>query len=103
MARLLWSSRASRDLSRLHEFLARNNPHAAIEAIAAIRESVLEPMVFPAAGRAVETSSHEREWLVGYGNSGYVIRYEFDGTLVTITAVRHMREAGFKIDPAGRP
>lgn len=36
-----------------------------------------------------------REWLVDFGDSGYVVLYRYDRHLVIIVAVRHQREAGF--------
>lgn len=36
-----------------------------------------------------------RDWPLDFGDSGYVVRYRFDGELVTIMAVRHQKEAGF--------
>lgn len=47
-------------------------------------------------GRHVENMPDEcREWLIGFGDSGYVVRYHFDGETVTILAVRHQKELGF--------
>ncbi|XXG19477.1 MAG: type II toxin-antitoxin system RelE/ParE family toxin [Ferrovum myxofaciens] len=43
---------------------------------------------------------HEyREWLIDFGDSGYVARYRFDGETVTILAVRHQKEAGYYQPP----
>jgi len=36
-----------------------------------------------------------REWLIDFGDSGYVARYHIDGDAVTILAIRHQKEAGF--------
>ncbi|MEZ0472915.1 hypothetical protein [Luteimonas salinilitoris] len=36
-----------------------------------------------------------REWLIGFGNSGYVALYRFDGDSVSILAVRHQKETGY--------
>lgn len=30
-----------------------------------------------------------REWLVDFGDSGYVVRYRIDSDAITILAVRH--------------
>jgi len=36
-----------------------------------------------------------REWLIDFGDSGYVVLYRYDGETAVILAVRHQREAGF--------
>lgn len=36
-----------------------------------------------------------REWLIGFGNSGYIVLYRFDGDRVSILAVRHQKETGY--------
>ena len=35
-----------------------------------------------------------REWLISFGDSGYVALYRFDGEEAVILAIRHQREAG---------
>jgi plasmid stabilization system protein ParE len=87
---------ALEDLSRLYAFLVTKSPGAATNAIAAIRHGVLELERFPAAGRLTPTGGpRQREWLISYSNSGYVVRYEIDGDTVIVAAVRHMRENRF--------
>lgn len=50
----------------------------------------------PQIGRLVEDMPDEyREWLIDFGDSGYVARYRFDGETVTILAVRHQKEVGY--------
>jgi hypothetical protein len=36
-----------------------------------------------------------REWLVAFGDSGYLVLYHYDGQSTAILAVRHQREAGY--------
>ena len=36
-----------------------------------------------------------REWLINFGDSGYVALYCFDGNTAVIVAVRHQREVGY--------
>lgn len=97
MPRLRWSQNAIRDLKRLHDFLSSKNPDAARRAIAAIRAGVKRLSRFPQMGRPVEELDAEfREWVIEFGNGGYVALYRFDGKEVTILAVRHGRESGFE-------
>ena len=47
----------------------------------------------PQVGRAIEDMPEEfREWIIEFGDSGYVARYRFDGQDVTILGVRHQKE-----------
>ena len=48
-------------------------------------------------GRVIEgMPAQYREWLIDFGDSGYVARYHIDPEAnVTILAVGHQREAGF--------
>jgi plasmid stabilization system protein ParE len=36
-----------------------------------------------------------REWLIDFGDSGYVVRYHLDHHAVILLAVRHQKEAGY--------
>lgn len=93
MSRLIWSPPALRDIQRLHRFLADQNPDAAKRAVKAIRQGVKLLGHQPHAGRPIEDIPPEfREWPVGFGSSGYVALYRFDGDQVIILAVRHQRE-----------
>jgi plasmid stabilization system protein ParE len=47
-------------------------------------------------GRPVEEMDDEfRDWIIDFGDSGYVARYRLDAHNVIILAVRHQKEAGF--------
>lgn len=96
MPRLIWSQPALSDVQRLYRFLAGTSPDAAKRAIKAIREEVRVLALQPAIGRPVDDLPDEfREWLVDFGDSGYVVRYHIDMDVVTLLAVRHQKEAGF--------
>jgi plasmid stabilization system protein ParE len=50
----------------------------------------------PGMGRPIEDLPVEfREWLIDFGDSGYVARYRLDIDVIVVLAVRHQREAGF--------
>ena len=36
-----------------------------------------------------------REWLIDFGDSGYVVLYRLEARVAVILAVRHQREAGY--------
>ena len=64
--------------------------------VRAIREGVSILAAHPQVGRVVEDMEEAfRDWPIQFGDSGYVVRYRFDGDQVTILTVRHQREAGF--------
>ncbi|MDP2794494.1 MAG: type II toxin-antitoxin system RelE/ParE family toxin [Sulfurisoma sp.] len=96
MPRLIWSGPALAGVQRLYRFLAEKNVAAAKRAVKAIRDGVKILAVHPRVGRVVEDMDEAfRDWPVDFGDSGYVVRYRFDGEGVTILAVRHQKEAGF--------
>lgn len=93
MPRLTWSPAAAHDLQRLYRFLAAKKPDAAKRAIRTIRSGVMVLRDHPEAGRpVVELGRQYREWIIDFGNGGYVARYSFEGHLVTVLRVRHGRE-----------
>jgi len=97
MSRLIWSPAALQDVRRLHQFLAEKNADAAKRAVKAIRDGVKIIAQQPGVGRPVEDMELEyREWLIDFGDSGYVALYHYDGQTAIILAVRHQREAGFE-------
>lgn len=97
MPRMVWSEAALAHVQRLYRFLVTKNPAAAQRAVRAIREGVSILAGHPQVARVVEDMEEAfRDWPIQFGDSGYVVRYRFDGDQVTILTVRHQREAGFK-------
>ena len=96
MPRVIWTPAALGDVERLHDFLKDRNPLAARRAVRAIREGLNLLADQPQVGRPVENMEPEfREWLISFGDSGYVALYRFDGEDAVILAVQHQREAGY--------
>jgi plasmid stabilization system protein ParE len=96
MPQVIFAPAAIRDMQRLREFLRPKNPDAAIRAGEAIRQGVRLLGTQPRIGRSVQDLPEEyHEWLIDFGDSGYVARYRIDGETVTILAVRHQKEVGF--------
>lgn len=95
MPRLIWSQAAQADMQRLFRFLANHNRSAASRAVRAIRAGVAVIAKYPGIGRPFEGMASEyREWLVAFGDSGYMVLYRYDGETALITAIRHQRELG---------
>lgn len=96
MSRLIWSPQALLDVQRLFRFLASKNIDAAKRAVKSIRQGVKVLGQQPGVGRPVEDMEPAyREWLIDFGDSGYVAMYRIDGSDVVILAVRHQREVGY--------
>ncbi|MBK7766250.1 MAG: type II toxin-antitoxin system RelE/ParE family toxin [Sulfuritalea sp.] len=96
MPRLIWSPSGLHDVQRLYRFLAERNTDAARRAVKAIREGVKVLALQPGIGRPVADMEPEfREWLIDFGDSGYVALYRYDGETAVILAVRHQREVDY--------
>ena len=96
MPQLIWSPRALLDVQRLYRFLAPKSQDAAQRAVTAIRKGVKVLSLQPGMGRPVEGMDDKfRDWVIDFGDSGYVARYRVDAHIVIILAVRHQKEAGF--------
>lgn len=88
------SEAAQRDLERLFDFLAVNDPETAIRARAAIEKAYefAEAMPF-GCRKAVSDNPFLRELVIPFGTAGYVALFEIeDSQTITVLAVRHQRE-----------
>ncbi len=95
MPRLIWARPALLDALRIYRFLAPRNLDAARRAVKAIRDEVKVLAHQPGIGRPVEDMPPQfREWVIDFGDSGYIARYRIDPDAVTILALRHQKEAG---------
>jgi len=96
MSRLIWSPSALLDVQRLYRFLASKNIDAAKRAMKALRHEVKMLGQQPSVGRPIEDMPEDfREWIIDFGDSGYVARYRINREAVTILAVRHQKEVAF--------
>ena len=95
MPQLIWSPQALRDVQRLYRFLASKNLESAKRAVTAIRQGVNVLSLQPGMGIPVEDMENEfRDWIIDFGDGGYVARYRIDGQQLIILAVRHRKEVG---------
>ncbi|WP_323122446.1 type II toxin-antitoxin system RelE/ParE family toxin [Burkholderia alba] len=94
--KLIWTRHAQRAVQRLHRFLAVQDAAAAQRAVKAIRAGVNVLVDQPRLGRPMDEMDAEfREWLIDFGDSGYVVLYRVDDDGVAILTIRHLREAGY--------
>lgn len=95
MSQVTFAPAAIRDLERLREFLRPKNPAAAERAAKAIIQGAQSLGELPRIGRPIDDLPEEyRDWLIEFGDSGYVARYRIDGDTVVVLAIRHQKEAG---------
>jgi len=95
MSRVIWSQAALLDVQRLYRFLAPKNLDAAKRAVKAVRTGLNVLQLQSGIGRPIGDMPTEfREWIIDFGDSGYVVRYRIDSELVIILAVRHQKEVG---------
>ncbi|MEQ1881030.1 MAG: type II toxin-antitoxin system RelE/ParE family toxin [Burkholderiales bacterium] len=98
MTRIVYSSRALDDLTRLFQFIAGQDPKAAAASVAAIRSAVEMLPQHPYAGRRVENAQRDiRELVISFGKTGYVALYRYLPVKgeVRVLALRHQRELDF--------
>ena len=96
MPRVIWSPAALLDVQRLYRFLAPQNIDAAKQAVKALRKGVKVLQLQSGIGRPIDDMPEEfREWIIDFGDSGYVARYRIDSEVVMILAVRHQKEVGY--------
>jgi plasmid stabilization system protein ParE len=92
---VVYSARTLSHLERAFEFLASENPEAAIAAASGIRSAVDNLAAHPLLGRRVHGDI--RELVISFGQTGYVALYRFvvPQDEVRVLAIRHQREVGF--------
>lgn len=96
MPQVIYTPNAIRDLQRLREFLRPKNTLAAKRAADTIIKALQVLGLQPQIGRPIEDMPDQyREWIINFGDSGYVVRYRLDGEAVTILAIRHQKEIGY--------
>ena len=96
MSRVIWSPAALLNVQRLYRFLAPQNIDAAKQAVKALRKGVKVLQLQSGIGRPIDDMPEEfREWIIDFGDSGYVARYRIDSEVVMILAVRHQKEVGY--------
>jgi plasmid stabilization system protein ParE len=96
VAKVVYAGRALDHLEQAFDFIRRENPAAANDAVRAITSAVALLAEHPLAGRRVHGDI--RELVISYGATGFVALYRFLPLQqeVRILAVRHQRELGYR-------
>ena len=93
MSRLIWLPSGLSGIQRLYHFLSKKDKKVARCPIRTIRLGVKVLAQQPEIGGITETIGTDfREWIIDFGESGYVVLYHFDEDTVAIYVVRHQRE-----------
>ncbi len=97
MPQVRLSARAQSDLDCLHSFFLSKNITAA-QRDADTRASFASLVKTPLLGRPVDDAENLRELVIDFGASGYLALYrlERDLDVVTILAIKHQSEAGYR-------
>jgi plasmid stabilization system protein ParE len=95
MARVEVTDHALRDMERLFEFLAGEDPVRARVQLLSVRRAFELLADHPLLGRAAEDG--RRELILSRGRFGYIAKYRWlpADEVALILAVRHQREAGY--------
>ena len=97
MPSIKYSTQAIADLKRLHDFLATQDPDVARRAISVIREALMKVAVMPERFRPVEGKIYNREAIIDFGSSGYIVRFRhLPNGDITIARIKHQKEDDFK-------
>jgi plasmid stabilization system protein ParE len=97
VAEVTFAARALADLERIFELLAFEDPPIAIATVQAIRTGIQVLASHPFIGRPA--AHGHRELILSRGKSGYVALYRYEPGLdkVLVQAIRHQREAGYRL------
>jgi plasmid stabilization system protein ParE len=94
--RVIWTPLALDDVQNLYRFHAQKDISAARRAVQAIRTGVGMLAKQLRVGRPIEDMDAEfREWLIDFGQRGYVVLYQLHGETASILAVRPQKEVGY--------
>jgi plasmid stabilization system protein ParE len=96
VARVEVTTAALRDLERLFDFIAAEDPIRARGQVLSVRRAFEVLAEHPLLGRPAEDG--RRELVLSRGRYGYIAKYRWlpADEVVLILAVRHQREAGYR-------
>ena len=86
--KLEFSESAVRDLVRLREFIAKNDPQAAARVSLRLRQAIGKLVLHPDIGRLVPEIENVRELVAG----NYVVRYIHEENTILVLRVWHGKE-----------
>jgi plasmid stabilization system protein ParE len=96
MPHVIISLNASSNIRRIRRFYGE--PAIGDKAVAAINAALRLLITNPKVGRPTKNRIGLRERIIAFGNQGFIALYRIDEAAdeVTILAIRHQREAGYR-------
>jgi plasmid stabilization system protein ParE len=96
--KIVYSRRAEQNIEEIFLFYEAFDRAAADKAVQTIVLSLKKLVEMPTIGRPVLDSNRLRERVIPFGGQGFIALYEIfaDGQGITIAAVRHQRQVGYK-------
>ncbi len=95
MPSLVWTHEALTDVKRLYHFLFDKDVAVAKAMADVILSHAKRLEVFPHMGRpAPDLEPEQRELLIPFASSGYILLYAQEEDTLIVLAVRHQKEAG---------
>jgi plasmid stabilization system protein ParE len=102
MPQIIYSDQSNRDLARLSEFMAKIEPTLRSRVVITIVNAIEQLKTFPEIAKPSQDKKyqHMRELFIPFGAAGYAALYEYQEKTdtVLIASIRHVREAGYKLD-----
>lgn len=96
MPQVIWTQPATINLQEIYSYLQFHNPDAASRALLTIKSSVNILLNHPRAGRLTSTPQvDQRELIIPFGSSGYILLYSIHDDDILIHALRHQKQVGF--------
>lgn len=98
MSRLIITEGAAQGLERCRLFLKTKGTQTAFRASQIILRQFEILEMNPEIGRPFDSFPELREWVIEFGDSGYIALYRFDpeSDLIYVLAFRHQKEAGYR-------
>ena len=96
MPHIKYAPSAVRDLQRLQTFLQGKSRAAAKRASDTIIKGIQLLSQQPLIGRPlVDIPNDYREWIINFGDSGYIIKYHLNVDTLTVLSIRHQKERDY--------
>jgi plasmid stabilization system protein ParE len=92
MPEVIWLPEALLDIERLYDFLSKNNPRAARNAVLCIQAAARQLEDFPEIGKPMGDRSGRRQVFAAFGAGAYVLRYRLEESGPVVIRVWHSLE-----------
>jgi plasmid stabilization system protein ParE len=92
MPQIIISTKATRDLKKIRDYLLQFNAEAAQKAATTIIEATNQLLTHPMLGKPLEDIPEYRELITPFGSGAYTIRYRMDFDKIIIVGIKHSKE-----------